>query len=78
MKKTILLTTLTLTLATSLFAQPNMQTGDGAKENFPKDSKGKELFKQKCVACHILGKPIEMSKLVAPPLNGIMRHLKMS
>jgi mono/diheme cytochrome c family protein len=39
--------------------------------------KGKELFEQKCLSCHVLGKPVDTSKLVAPPLNGVMRHLKM-
>ena len=42
------------------------------------DGKGKELFTQKCVACHTLGKPQDMSTVVAPALNGVMRHLKMS
>jgi mono/diheme cytochrome c family protein len=41
-------------------------------------SKGKELFTQKCATCHTLGKPTDMSKVVAPALNGVMRHLKMS
>jgi cytochrome c len=41
-------------------------------------SKGEELFTQKCIACHSLGMPKDKSKLVAPPLNGVMRHLKMT
>ncbi len=41
-------------------------------------SKGKELFSQKCVACHTLGKPADKNSVVAPALNGVMRHLKMS
>jgi len=39
---------------------------------------GEELFKQKCVACHTLGMPKDKSALIAPPLNGVMRHLKMT
>jgi mono/diheme cytochrome c family protein len=42
------------------------------------NSKGKELFTQKCATCHTLGRPTDMSKVVAPALNGVMRHLKMS
>jgi len=43
-----------------------------------KESKGKALFEQKCVACHTLSRPTDMSKVTAPALNGVMRHLKMS
>jgi len=42
------------------------------------ESKGKALFEQKCVACHTLSRPTDMSKVMAPALNGVMRHLKMS
>jgi len=41
-------------------------------------TKGKELFTQKCTACHTLGKPKDMSTVVAPALNGVMKHLKMT
>jgi len=42
------------------------------------NSKGKELFTQKCSTCHSLGKPKDMSKVIAPALNGVMKHLKMT
>lgn len=35
------------------------------------------LFKEKCVSCHITGRPVDFSKLVAPPVMGVMRHVKM-
>jgi len=37
-----------------------------------------ELFKQKCQACHTATKPQDRSSLVAPPIMGVMRHVKMS
>ena len=40
-------------------------------------SQGKTLFTQKCAACHTLGRPADMNTVVAPALNGVMRHLKM-
>lgn len=36
------------------------------------------LFDTKCAACHIKTRPSDISKLVAPPLMGVMRHLKMA
>jgi mono/diheme cytochrome c family protein len=42
------------------------------------EEKGKTLFKEKCIACHTLSRPTDMSKVVAPALNGVMRHLKMT
>jgi len=36
------------------------------------------LFDNKCSMCHIKTKPQDMSALVAPPLMGVMRHVKMS
>ncbi|WP_457744680.1 hypothetical protein [Sulfurimonas sp.] len=36
-----------------------------------------KLFDAKCVACHLKVIPSDMSKLIAPPLNGVMRHVKM-
>ena len=40
-------------------------------------SNGESLFKAKCSACHISTFPEDKSKLVAPPLMGVMRHVKM-
>ena len=38
----------------------------------------KELFTNKCASCHSTTKPSDMSKVVAPPIMGVMRHIKMS
>jgi len=39
-------------------------------------SNGEELFQEKCASCHITHIPQDMSKLVAPPLFGLMKHVK--
>jgi cytochrome c len=39
---------------------------------------GKELFLQKCNMCHKTSRPSDMSKLIAPPIMGVMRHVKMN
>jgi len=36
------------------------------------------LFDAKCQMCHIKTRPSDMSKLVAPPIMGVMRHIKMT
>ena len=36
-----------------------------------------ELFDAKCAMCHSKAKPTDMSKVVAPALMGVMRHIKM-
>jgi len=38
----------------------------------------KNLFQAKCASCHAIAKPTDMSKLVAPVIMGVMRHVKMS
>ncbi|MEA3372166.1 MAG: cytochrome c [Campylobacterota bacterium] len=38
---------------------------------------GEELFKAKCAVCHMTTPPTDFSKLVAPPVFGVMRHVKM-
>ena len=35
------------------------------------------LFDNKCGMCHVKTKPSDMSSLTAPPLMGVMRHVKM-
>ncbi len=35
------------------------------------------LFDNKCGMCHIKTRPSDMSSLTAPPLMGVMRHVKM-
>ncbi len=37
-----------------------------------------ELFDAKCAMCHTKTMPTDMSKVVAPALMGVMRHIKMS
>jgi len=49
-----------------------------AKTKEKEASKGEELFEKKCASCHTLGMPKDMTKMVAPALNGVMRHLKMN
>jgi len=38
---------------------------------------GAVLFEAKCAACHQTSRPSDMSTLVAPPVMGVMRHVKM-
>ncbi len=42
------------------------------------NTKAETLFKNKCASCHSTSRPTDMSKLVAPPVMGVMRHLKMT
>ena len=35
------------------------------------------LFDNKCTACHVKTRPSDISSLVAPPIMGVMRHVKM-
>jgi hypothetical protein len=37
-----------------------------------------ELFTNKCSLCHTTSHPTDMSKVVAPAIMGVMRHIKMS
>ena len=39
-------------------------------------SEGETLFKAKCSACHVTKKPEDMSTLIAPPIMGVMMHVK--
>jgi len=36
------------------------------------------LYDAKCAACHTKTRPTDMSKVVAPALMGVMRHIKMA
>jgi cytochrome c len=38
---------------------------------------GAALFSAKCAACHQTSRPNDMLTLVAPPVMGVMRHVKM-
>jgi len=59
--------TLTLLLLPALFISFSVAS----------ETTGEELFKTKCVACHITTPPTDRSKLIAPPAMGITRHVKM-
>jgi hypothetical protein len=41
------------------------------------ESEGAKLFQAKCAMCHSTSRPTDMSKVVAPALMGVMRHVKM-
>lgn len=43
----------------------------GASQN------GEILFEKKCANCHTKVRPGDMSTLIAPPMMGVMRHVKM-
>ena len=58
--------TLLLTTALLLFATATATAQDA-----------KTLFDNKCAACHAKTRPSDMSSLVAPPVMGVMRHVKM-
>ncbi len=40
-------------------------------------SDAEALFQSKCASCHVTTKPQDFSTLVAPPVMGVMRHVKM-
>ncbi len=40
-------------------------------------SEGEKIFDEKCMACHLKTVPTDTSNLVAPAVNGVMRHVKM-
>jgi len=39
---------------------------------------GASLFDAKCSMCHVTSRPSDMSTLVAPPIMGVMNHVKMN
>jgi len=41
-------------------------------------SDGASLFDAKCAMCHMKSRPSDMSTLVAPPIMGVMNHVKMT
>ena len=42
------------------------------------ETSGEALFESKCASCHVKTRPSDISTLVAPPMMGVMRHVKMS
>ena len=49
-----------VSLASVVYAKPN----------------GEELLRSKCLSCHTMSRPNDINKLVAPPMMGVMRHIK--
>jgi mono/diheme cytochrome c family protein len=41
-------------------------------------SEAEKLFDSKCGACHIKTRHTDRSKMVAPPIMGVLRHVKMT
>ena len=39
---------------------------------------GAQLFEAKCASCHVKTRPDDISTLVAPPIMGVARHVKMT
>ena len=42
------------------------------------ETSGEALFEAKCASCHVKMRPSDISTLVAPPIMGVMRHVKMT
>jgi len=56
-----------LSLGTTLLLGTSLYADDGAS-----------LFQAKCTACHQMTHPSDSSTLLAPPVMGVMRHVKMT
>jgi cytochrome c len=41
-------------------------------------SDAEKLFDAKCGACHIKTRPVDRTKMVAPAIMGVLRHVKMT
>lgn len=41
------------------------------------ETSGEALFETKCASCHVKMRPGDISTLIAPPIMGVMRHVKM-
>jgi len=41
------------------------------------NTSGEALFDAKCASCHAKTRPSDISTLVAPPIMGVVRHVKM-
>ena len=42
------------------------------------ETSGETLFETKCASCHVKTRPSDISTLVAPPIMGVARHVKMT
>ncbi|MEN4052976.1 MULTISPECIES: cytochrome c [Sulfurimonas] len=49
----------------------------GITTSLSASSGAEKIFDNKCAMCHIKTMPKDKSSLVAPPLMGVMRHIKM-
>ena len=52
-------------------------TGGGLSTLQAGEQSGEALFKANCATCHVTVHPDEETKLTAPPIMGVMRHVKM-
>jgi hypothetical protein len=60
-----------LKIATALITTMVLSTVISASQS------AEELYDAKCSACHSKTRPTNMSEMVAPPVFGVMRHVKM-
>jgi hypothetical protein len=74
--KTITAGVLFIGLAISFVAFTNKTTTETYIADKETNAEGKALFMAKCTMCHITTKPTDMSTLIAPPMMGVMMHLK--
>ena len=82
MKKNIMIIVgLALVLSGNAMADANLEKNPESIKKLQKvettPSKGEMLFLNKCSSCHSTSRPTDMSKVIAPALMGVMRHLKM-
>lgn len=42
------------------------------------DTSAEALYDAKCLSCHIKTRPTDISSLIAPPIMGVMRHVKIT
>lgn len=78
MKTNIIITgVLVIVIAVGLVSYTNKsENAIYTNENHIEISDGEALFIAKCTACHVTSKPEDMSTLIAPPMMGVMMHVK--
>jgi len=74
--KTIFLSALFAGIAISLMSYNYKGETSQYSITVESESEAKKLFEAKCKICHVTTKPADMSKLVAPPIMGVMMHVK--
>ena len=52
--------------------------GAGSVSLHASDKSGEALFQAHCAVCHVATHPNDPSKLTAPPVMGVVRHVKMN